>query len=168
MFCGEGLQMNESDLKERIRVILHQAMASSTGSSPTAPLRIPLRIRGPQDAKILMDLVARLSCMPDLAKEFRDNKVRLDVQLCLEEPWSAGLADCSCQSKCECAIQQTGPNERPESAAFVLEGLVSEKRVNQLPNDIKQVVVDARCVVTPLARQAFRQRGIQVIKDAKS
>jgi len=126
---------------------------------PAAPaaspgLAVPLVVSCAGGVARLGEMLNRLLASP-LADACAQGALRFDLRL---QP-GAPVA-CGCQ-----AADTPAPRAAPPEAArasVLLRGVVTERDVKLLPADCRELGLAPRAVLTPLARDALRQRGITV------
>jgi ketosteroid isomerase-like protein len=123
-------------------------------------LAVPLVVSCACDVARLSEMLNRLLASP-LADAAAQGALHFELRM---QPVAAMA--CACQA----ASTPAGPAAPPETnpVTMLLRGVITERDIKALPTDCRLVGTAARAVLTPLARDALRQRGIaiQPIKEA--
>jgi hypothetical protein len=169
--------MNTEDFRAQVRALLgrRQGTASSgvvPAGGPATGLCVPLRLCSTGDLDVLAELVRRLAASPTLAAAHANALLRFELTIApamatAAAPGSAMSAqpaccdDCARGEPCRCAPAQAG-QRGAAPATPLLRGCITERDIKALPADCRLVGTAPRAVLTPLARDALRQRGIAV------
>lgn len=169
--------MNADAFRQQVRELLgrHQPAAHSTGGASRG-VCVPLRLASAGDLHVLADLARRVAASPALAEAHAAGLLRFELSI---DPGMAAataptaetpVAQRSCceacargeACHCERANGAAGAASAPAIATPLLRGVVTERDVKALPASCRLVGTAPRAVLTPLARDALRQRGIAV------
>jgi ketosteroid isomerase-like protein len=141
--------------------------AEPAATAPTAAaapgLSVPLVVTCAASVARLSDMLLRLLASP-LADATAQAGLRFELRV---QPGAGGCGDrCSCGTtdRPPAASAPTGAARAtsPTATTPLLRGVVTERDVKALPADCRVVATAPRAVITPLARDALRQRGIAV------
>jgi len=164
--------MSTEDFRAQVRALLarHPPAASSCGQAARG-LSVPLRLCGAGDLDVLVDLIRRVAASPALAAANAAGLLRFELSIdpgmpaAAVVPRSAAPAMQACCDGCArgdaCRCEHTQA-VTAASATPLLRGVITERDVKALPEDCRRVGTAPRAVLTPLARDALRQRGIAV------
>ena len=141
-----------------------QVGADAAGPTPPSAsaraLVVPLRVAGAADASRLSDLVQRLAASPALTRACASGALKLELSV---QPTAAAEAAPSTTAE---AAPSTIAEAAPSSP--VLSGVVTERDVRALPEPCSVAALAPRAVLTPLARDALRRRGITLRTAAEA
>lgn len=152
-----------------------------------SPVRVPLHLRSAQQATALTELFRRLAASPALLQLVQTGWLRFDLRAdpaALQETGSAPAAGAapamttpaapeaatccaSCRSGKTCACQgDHGDAPAPADDVPELKGVIGERVLKTLAPTVKTVRLHPGAVLTPLAKDALRQRGIAIDRGA--
>lgn len=177
--------MNTEAFRAQVRELLarrsstHGADEPAKGATGTKSLCVPLRLSGSDDLAVLADLLRRVAASPALAAANAAGLLRFELIVAPEMsvisaastaamPAKASCCeDCANGKPCRCEVS-SGSTSTAAAATPLLRGCITERDIKALPADCRLVGTAPRAVLTPLARDALRQRGIAVqpIKEA--
>ena len=178
--------MNTEDFRAQVRELLARrpftrgaeasAMGPANGANSTAGAKgvcVPLRLSGAGDLAVLAELIRRVAASPALAAANAAGLLRFELSVSTDMTAAAAAAgsavparpaccdDCARGEPCRCLPAQ-GNKPAAGAATPLLRGCITERDITALPTDCRLVGMAPRAVLTPLARDALRQRGISV------
>lgn len=178
--------MNAESFRAQVRELLarRQETGNPRGESGRG-VCVPLRLSCDGDLAVLAELVRRVAASPALAAAQAAGLLRFELSI---DPALAAAAisgaccdDCARGENCRCEgapaaapaalTAPTAPPTPPTPSAGVtpvLRGVVTERDVKALPAACRLVGTAPHAVLTPLARDALRQRGITVQTPKKA
>lgn len=135
-------------------------LAPPTAHAAAPGLAVPLVVSCAGSVARLGEMLNRLLASP-LADAAAQGALRFELRL---QP-GAAMA-CGCQA----ADTPATPAAPPETTrvTMLLRGVITERDIKALPTDCRLVGTAPRAVLTPLARDALRQRGIAVRPSKES
>ncbi len=158
--------MNMEAFRGQVRTLLTQHR-DAPPAGRTA-LVVPLKITTSDDAGVLMDLLRRVAASPALALASAAGLLRFELSV---DPAALSGACCGaclqhgtsgCATSAAQAPQAESAVATPAPASPLLRGVITERDVLALPAGCTTVGLVPRSVLTPLARDVLRQRGITV------
>mgnify|MGYP000979717576 CR=1 FL=1 len=164
--------MNSESFRTEVRDLLqrHRHAAQNKGEVSQAGLCIPLRVSSAASWAVLADLIQRLAASATLAAAHDAGLLRFELRIdnamaaAVLPVGNAASSERNCCEPClrgeTCSCQT---NSRPAAASMVtplLRGVITERDIKALPDGCLLVGIAPRAVLTPLARDALRQRGI--------
>lgn len=154
--------MNAEDFRAQVRQIVARSRSPMPENKDQRGVCVPLRLSSAADMTTLLDLVQRVALSPALVAANSAGLLRFD--LCIDPALSAGVEAVCCDA---CArLEPCCCGHAPAAAAAAVtplfRGVVTERDIKRLPPDCRLVGMAPKCIVTPLARDALRQRGIAV------
>ncbi len=162
--------MNTEAFRVQVREMLARHRPSAPGSPASAGVVVPLKLSHPDDLKVLGELLRRVASSPALAQACAAGLLRFE--LCIDAaaaaagpaaPAAAACCEaCARGEPCGCAGGDASPAPVPATVTPLLRGVITERDVKALPAGCRVAGVAPRAVLTPLARDALRQRGITV------
>lgn len=150
--------MNADALRAQVRELL-QSRAPATQTAGVGVL-MPLRLGSSVDAPMLANLFRRVAASPALAQAAAAGLLRFDLRLDL-------TGDTESTNCCGGCAAQAAPPVAP-SAVPELKGVITERGVKSLDKTVQQVRLGPGAVLTPLGREALRQRSIRVVRGEAS
>jgi hypothetical protein len=167
--------MNTDSFRAQVRELLAGRQHSATqGAEVGRGICVPLRLSGDRDLAVLAELIRRVAASPALAAAQAAGLLRFELSIDPAMPPAAVGAgaqparaaccdDCARGDVCRCDGTRAAAPIAPSPAMTpVLRGVITERDVKALPADCRVVSTAPRAVLTPLARDALRQRGIAV------
>ena len=167
--------MNADEFRAQVRELLARRRPSAQDAGEAGRgVCVPLRFSDAGDLDVLANLIQRVAASPALASASAAGLLRfelsIDPSIALGSERGLGKPvccdDCSRGGSCSCKSGQSQPV--PPLATALLRGTVTERDVKALPENCRQVGAEPRTVITPLARDALRQRGITVHKSKET
>lgn len=166
--------MNPENFRAQVRALLAQNTSKSEASTQTASgLCVPLRLSGSGDLEILSELIKRVAASPALSAACSSGLLRFELSIDPAIPAATAshvhptgakkecCGECARGDACRCN-PVTPAAVAPAAATALLRGVVTERDIKALPADCKTVGAAPGAVITPLARDALRHRGIDV------
>ncbi|MBL8341539.1 MAG: hypothetical protein JNL30_08725 [Rubrivivax sp.] len=170
--------MSAEDFRAQVRELLARRPRTARSGDEAATGRakgvcVPLRLSGAGDLDVLAELIRRVAASPALAAANATGLLRFELSVApamvapAAAPGSAAPAqpaccdDCARGEPCRCAPAQ-GNHFAAATATPLLRGCITERDIKALPADCRLIGTTPRTVLTPLARDALRQRGIAV------
>lgn len=166
--------MNAEDFRTQVRELLaRHRSADSPRAGATQGVCVPLRLAGAGDLAVVAELIRRVAASHALAAAHAAGLLRFELTI---DPAVAPAAaagggatpaagaccdGCARGEACRCEPSPTGGGAAT-TVTPLLRGVVTERDIKALPSDCRLVGAAPRAVITPLARDALRQRGIAV------
>lgn len=158
--------MSAEDFRAQVRELLARHLPTGrSGGEGGQGVCVPLRLGGAGDLGTLAELVRRVAVSPALAAAHAAGLLRFELRIDPSMSVAAAAPDHACCEGCARgdACRRAHMKAEPATAATpLLRGVVTERDVRALPADCSLVGTAPRTVLTPLARDALRQRGIAV------
>ena len=175
--------MNTEDFRVQVRELLARRPPSAQGAEASRSGRaqgvcVPLRLSAPSDLGVLAELIRRVSVSPALAEACATGLLRFELSISAAmasampaapappltpAPATSSPTCCTACSRGEaCSCPATGGAPAGPTATPWLRGCITERDIKALPADCRLVRTAPRTQLTPLARDALRQRGITV------
>lgn len=168
--------MNSEALRTQIRDLLkmHTPATSIVASAQPAGVVIPLVLNSSGGDAILADIFRRVAASPALAMAAAAGLLRFDLRLDLTAQGAACCDSCREKLPCDCkGAEHDSSHDHSHDPAHSahadaksenteLKGVISERLVKSIDKAVKQVRLAQNAVLTPLGREALRQRGISI------
>lgn len=177
--------MNTDDFRVQVREMLaRRARAPRSAGNAEVPqalgVCVPLRLSAPGDLEVLAELIRRVGASPALAEACATGLLRFELSISAAmasataapappltpAPAPSSLSSPTCCTACSrgeaCSCLATGGAPAGPTATPWLRGCITERDIKALPADCRLVRTAPRAQLTPLARDALRQRGITV------
>ncbi|AMO23688.1 hypothetical protein UC35_13410 [Ramlibacter tataouinensis] len=147
-----------------MRELLARRRAGHAAATATATAReglvVPLKLTSADDLSVLQELLRRVAASPALAQACASGLMRFELSIDPAAAAAVGTTAPAHEEGCQC---QSPP--QPAAAAPMtpmLRGVVTERDVKSIGAGCAAAWLAPRAVLTPLAREALRQRGIAI------
>ncbi|MEY4738065.1 MAG: hypothetical protein RL302_2384 [Pseudomonadota bacterium] len=151
--------------------------AAKPVDTPASGIVIPLRVGTVADAATLTELFKRLAASPALLQASDAGLLRFDLRLDaaavqavahIPSPKAACCDACAAGRTCECGSSKCDVHEHKAATTTELTGVIGEKAVKALQQNVKSVRLNPQAVMTPLGKEALRKRGITIDRGDKA
>lgn len=162
---------------------------SARAAALRSPVLVPLHLRSAQHTAALTELFRRLAANPALLQLVQTGWLRFDLRVDPTAlPGTAGApaagaapalttprapetptccASCRAGKACECQGDRCEAHGHPAVEEVPeLQGVIGERALKTLAPTVKTVRLHPRAVLTPLAKDALRKRGIAIDRGA--
>jgi hypothetical protein len=146
--------------------------------TPVSGIVIPLRVGTAADAATLTELFKRLAASPALLQASDAGLLRFDLRVDaaaiqavaqIPSPKAACCDACAAGRTCESVSSNSDVHEHKTPVTIAeLMGVIGEKAVKALTQNVKSVRLNPQAVMTPLGKEALRKRGITIDRGDKA
>lgn len=127
------------------------------GPRPMDTTRVPLRLRGADDAALLLSWFTKLCADDEWRQRFLSGQLQLSIELAPTGGAAAGM-----EGKASAGAAAIVPVETSRHAVVLEENVVTEAVLRRHAKRDDVIALPARAVVTPSARDYARAAGIRM------